>query len=259
MRADAESLDTLRLGQSVPAMVRLLDGGRKSRTLGYDPRCPVSLYQTLVCTAGQGQPNGSSAADAAEPRKPRGDFFRVADLVAWADAYGRCLDPEAFELSCCCATGGEHVVLYDEPSGRVVKLTKPGFVGYYAEDAGAYLLRWALANRAFGDDVALEGIVRLPQEEAPRVVISQPFALGRDAAAPELAEFLRRHGYVEHDGIRWIHPVLGITVGDTLTAGNAIAAEDGAVIPIDLLLDFTPVQDLRAARERSGQGSSSVF
>ena len=57
--------------------------------------------------------------------------------------------------------GGEHTVIFDEPSGRVIKLTKPGFFGAQGEDAGAYLERWSLHNRAFGDDVAFEPIVGL--------------------------------------------------------------------------------------------------
>ncbi|MFN0080788.1 MAG: hypothetical protein ACKVY0_30330 [Prosthecobacter sp.] len=81
-----------------------------------------------------------------------------------------------------------------------MKLTKPGFVGYYAEDAGAYLERWALANRVFGDDVKIEGVVRLPDEDAPRVVISQPFVQGRDATVAEVSGFLSERGFVEHKG-----------------------------------------------------------
>lgn len=120
--------------------------------------------------------------------------------MAWADAHGRTLVPEALQLENGGATGGEHLVIYDAESGRVVKLTKPGFVGYYAEDAGAYLERWALANRVFGDDVKIEGVVRLPDEDAPRVVISQPFVQGRDATVAEVSGFLSERGFVEHKG-----------------------------------------------------------
>lgn len=178
--------------------------------------------------------------------------------MAWADAHGRTLVPEALQLENTAAAGGEHVVAYDAESGRVVKLTKPGFVGYYAEDAGAYLERWALANRVFGDDVKIEGIVRLPEEDAPRVVISQPFVPGRDAAADEIAAFLNERGFVEDRG-RWIHPILGVTVGDTLTEGNAVTRADGSLMPIDWLLEPTNAHDLREVRERTGQGRTSAF
>ncbi len=231
-------------------MIQLLDGGVKSSTLNYDFRCPASLYQAIT---GQSQQRRSTAANVAEQRQHGRIILSVTGFVAWADTHGRTLVPEALELANGGATGGEHLVIYDADSGRVVKLTKPHFVGYYAEDAGAYLERWALANRVFGDDVKIEGIVRLPEEGAPRVVISQPFVKGRDATADEVRDFLNTHGFFEDKG-RWIHPILGINVSDTLTEGNAITRDDGSVMPIDWLMEQTNAHDLREIRERTGRG-----
>jgi len=238
-----------------PAMVQMLDAGFKSSMLPYDYRCPAAIYQAIT---GQSEQRRSTAANVAEQRKHGGIILSVAGFVAWADAHGRTLVPSALELDSGGATGGEHLVFYDEASQRVVKLTKPGFVGYYAEDAGAYLERWALANRVFGDDVKVEGVVWLPDEDAARVVISQPFIQGRDATADEVSSFLNEHGFVEDRG-RWIHPILGVTVGDTLTEGNAITRDDGSMMPIDWLLEQTNAHDLREIRERTGQGRRSSF
>ena len=70
--------------------------------------------------------------------------------------------------------------------------------------------------------------------------------------------FLNTHGFFEDKG-RWIHPILGITVGDTLTEGNAITRDDGSVMPIDWLMEQTNAHDLREMRERTGQGLDTAF
>ncbi|MBX3740248.1 MAG: hypothetical protein KF712_04610 [Akkermansiaceae bacterium] len=181
-------------------------------------------------------------------------------ILAWAQRHGRILDPGPIEglRGQDAPHGGEHTVIIDGPSRRVIKLTKPGLFGAQAEDAIAYLERWALHNRAFGDDVAFEGLVTLPGEHAPRAVISQRYAEGRDATMEEQADFLNGKGFHEQPDGRWIHPIRGITVWDTITPGNVIATADGMRV-IDLQVAPTPSKELAEVRLRTGIGRETSF
>jgi hypothetical protein len=137
------------------------------------------------------------------------------------------------------------------PDGRVLKFTKPELYGANGEDAGAYLQRWSLHNDVFNDDVQIEGILTLNGEHGARIVISQPFQKGRDATPAETARYLTALGFTEHDG-RWVHPVRGVAVWDTITPGNVIMTETGARV-IDLLIAPARTDELRAVRERTGE------
>lgn len=211
--------------------------------------------RVLAGVASQG-----GSADARKRWKPGRELASASSLLAWADEHELVLDSRTNFLGRLqvLASGGEHIVFDAPSSGRIVKLTKPGFFGAQAEDAGAYLQRMALGNRVFGDDVKFEGIVTLPGEEAPRAVISQPFIEGRDATIEEQKDYLMQHGFVEHDG-KFVHPVLGVTVWDTITNGNVIAKPDGTFQAIDLQLEPSTSEDLKAVREKSGIGRETVF
>jgi hypothetical protein len=181
-----------------------------------------------------------------------------AEGLAWAAATAsRFQDPETLgrELG----AGGEHSVFYQPETGRVLKVTKPGLYGAQAEDAGAYLQRWALQNRIFHDDVHVEGYVMLPGEHEASIVISQPFIEGRDATPAEISDFLRSKGFVEIESEKWVHPITGIKVWDGITPGNVIAREDGTMMPIDLQLEPASAEDQRAAQEVSGLGKERVY
>jgi len=154
--------------------------------------------------------------------------------------------------------GGEHKVLIDPTTGRVVKLTKPGFFGAQADDAGAYLERWALHNIVFSDDVAFEGFIILPEENVPRAVISQKFAAGRDATPEEQSEYLKERGFHEVENGRWVHPVRGVVVWDTITPGNCIMTSHGVKV-IDLQIGLATTEEIEEVRRQTGLGKKTSF
>jgi hypothetical protein len=184
--------------------------------------------QVLESFASQGDSQGSLRADDRQRRKYGRTRISAASLRSWAEDAGRSLNPKPFvaligEQN---PQGGEHLVVFDPATVRVVKLTKPGFFGAQREDAEAYLERWALHNRAFSDDVAFEGLVTLPGEDMPRAVISQAFAQGHDAAPDEQRDHLIEKGFHEMDDGRWIHPIREIVAWNTITPCNAITRTD---------------------------------
>lgn len=109
-------------------------------------------------------------ADGRKRRKSSRALPTDSKLRGWAKANGHNLDPApiAALISEENPKGGEHLVIFDHSSGRVVKLTKPVMFGAQANDAGKYLERWALHNKVFGGDVAFEGVVTMPGEVQPR-------------------------------------------------------------------------------------------
>jgi hypothetical protein len=129
-------------------------------------RDPASILQALV------RENGRAASR--QRWKHGRQIASHAEIFALSARRGRLLRPEVFaDIQ---AGGGEHSVIIDRGSGRVIKLTKPGLYGAQAEDAGAYLQRLALANRVFGDDLKFEGFVTLPGEQEARRLIREGLA-----------------------------------------------------------------------------------
>ncbi|WP_172683443.1 hypothetical protein, partial [Verrucomicrobium spinosum] len=155
--------------------------------------------------------------------------------------------------------GGEHIVIFDNVTQRAVKLTKPGVYGAQGQDFEAYVRRWAVANAALGDGVAFEGLVTLPGETEARAVISQPWVAGRDGTDREMADAFMGHGFVELEPGKWIHPIREITAWDTITPGNAITRADASTQFVDLQLDDASPADLRAIRQRTRFGESTLF
>lgn len=83
--------------------------------------------------------------------------------------------------------GREHDLRFDAPNNRWLKFTRPFSAGYTVDREGdrlvrrpatpsAYLRRWRLANRLFGDDARLVGLSCLGRTQ--RLVISQPHRAG---------------------------------------------------------------------------------
>lgn len=257
-----QSHDSLSSGaRRPPALIasslRMLDKQPQNTNLTHEQRNPSSIFQDLTGNDAGGISTGAGT-DAQKRRKSGRALVSHSRLVAWARENGREIDPASFLNIEEANFGGEHGVFLDPLTGRVVKLTKPGLYGYHAEDAGEYLQRWALSNRVFHDDSSFEGVVLLPGETEPRMVFSQPFIKGRDSTPEEISDYLRGKGFVEHQG-NWVHPILGVTVRDTLTEGNAITKGDGQVVPIDWIVEPTEKADLTEVRRRSGQGRESAF
>lgn len=178
-------------------------------------------------------------------------------LLAWAEANGKIIDPAVFAKRSEVGSGGEHLVLLGEP-GRLFKLTKPGLAGAQAEDAGAYLQRWALNNRLFNDTARIEGLVKLPGDNDYRVVVSHAQIEGNDSTVGEIQEYLKSHGFIQVES-QWIHPVLGLAALDEATPGNAITTPTNEVVPVDLNLVPASPKYLDQARKDSGLGRNTDF
>ena len=218
-------------------------------------RDPAHVLASLV--------RGGDAADEGQPWKPGRPIASHSRLVAWAARSGRNVDAARFDAALSRAAshdgGGEHVVLYFSRLGRVFKLTKPGLYGAQGTDAGAYLQRWALHNRTFGDDAKFEGLVHLPGESEPRAMVSQPWVNERDSTVPEQEDYLRGKGYRKQADGMWIHPATKLKVWDTITPGNAKTDSDGKVQPIDLQIAPAEGAELERAQKLSGVGGEPLF
>lgn len=210
---------------------------------------PSAILETLV--------RGKTGANSKKRRKHGRTLASFSEIVDWAESQGRTIDPSIFAERKELGSGGEHLVFQAE-EGRVYKLTKPGLFGIQADDAGAYLQRWALANRLFNDDARIEGIVKLTGESDYRTVVSHRHIDGRDSTQAEIKDYLQSHGFVQVES-QWIHPTLGIAALDADTAGNSITMPDGTVAPVDLNLQPASPQYLQQAREQSGLGGVSNF
>lgn len=219
-------------------------------------RDPGRILESLA----PGEGGSSLRSNEGKRRKSGREILSPAGILAWAERHGQVFPTRAAEAlsGSEVGRGGEHLVIYLPEGDRVFKLTKPGFFGAQGEDAGAYLRRWAFHNRAFGDDTAFEGFVTLEGEDLPRAVISQRFAKGRDATTEELADYLVEKGFHEMPDGKWIHPIRGYELWDTITPGNAIMTDQGVQV-IDLQLGPADPVALAELRERSGIGRGTAF
>jgi hypothetical protein len=122
-----------------PRIIRSLDNSYRGSDVANDERHrdPAQILETI---APQGDSQGGIRADDRKRRKLGRERVSAASLRLWAEDTGRTLNPKPFialigEQN---PQGGEHVVMFDPATARVVKLTKPGFFGAQGEDAGAY-------------------------------------------------------------------------------------------------------------------------
>jgi hypothetical protein len=140
-------------------------------------------------------------------------------------------------------TGGrEHDVSFDPASGRVIKSTRLGHqLGYghaFHDDTpgatpGEYLDRVHNANKLFGDDIRLEGVV--PTAKGPSIVTSQPFIRGRDATPQEIDSYMRDKGFEKLGEGAYHHAGQGLLIHD-LHSRNVKTDQAGIVHPIDPII-----------------------
>lgn len=96
--------------------------------------------------------------------------------------------------------GAEHNAFFDPAARRVIKLTMPGEFGAWGglED---YLQRLAWVNELFDDEVLIEGWLRYPNEEHPRLVTSQPwYRVNPERPEPNLTQidaYMWRTGFLK--------------------------------------------------------------
>jgi DNA ligase (NAD+) len=180
-------------------------------------------------------------------------------VVSWAQERGRLIDAPRFgEIAADYPSLGgqsEHVVFRPAGSSRVIKLTIPPNFGAQGF-ATAYLNNLDAANRLFGDDIHLHGI--LETANGPSLVTSQPFIPGTAPTLDEVESWFESNGYRSTGHNRWKHPETGTEIADA-HIGNLIKTEDGELIPIDLqvlnegdenlisqILDISPASDHRS-------------
>ncbi len=182
----------------------------------------------------EAQHAGSDGADVEERLRQEAESVRQ-----WGNRSGRIVQAERLKelLASQPDLGGqsEHTVFFLPGHGRVVKFTLPPYFG--AQSAAGYLRNIVHANRLFGDDIHLHGI--LDTEKGPAFVVSQPFIPGTRPTDEEVASWFSRAGYESTGHNRWLHHAAEIEIADAHT-GNLIKTEDGGLIPIDLQILRAP-------------------
>lgn len=155
-------------------------------------------------------------------------------VVSWARESNRLLDPRRFGRLAARypQLGGqsEHTVFHLQSRHRVIKFTLPPNFGAQGE-AIAYMANLEAANRVFGDDIILHGV--LETKRGPALVTSQPFVFGDVPTPDEVASWFEANGYRSTGYNRWKNDATGTEIADA-HIGNLIKTEDGELIPIDL-------------------------
>ncbi len=174
-------------------------------------------------------------------------------VVSWARQAGRLIDPRRFGrfVSRYPQLGGqsEHTVFDIQSRHRVIKFTLPPIFGAQSE-AIAYLENLEAANRLFGDDILLHGV--LETKRGPALVISQPYVHGCPPTLEEIAAWFTKNGYHSSGYNRWKNDMIGTEIADT-HVGNLIKTEDSELVPIDLqvlsmgdFLSSSPIPNLQS-------------
>jgi Serine/Threonine/Tyrosine Kinase found in polyvalent proteins len=139
--------------------------------------------------------------------------------------------------------GNEHQVWYLHDTETVLKATWPGFFGLLVihrpheepkASPVAYLERWHLHNRLFGDQVVFLGALR--SDTGLRLLIRQPAIAGTPATGEEIRHFFTTSGwrpFVIDGNTAYFDPERQIVISDT-HRGNLILMDDGLLAPIDL-------------------------
>ena len=136
--------------------------------------------------------------------------------------------------------GGEHIVHFDERSGRYFKATRPeaqrGYgiaFGSHSQGAtpGEYLDRLIIHNRIFGDDVRLERVVSIGDKLS--IVTSQPTIKGRDATQTEIDGMMAQKGFEKIGVGAYYHSDENILIHDLVPKNVKVSGHDGMVHPID--------------------------
>ena len=139
--------------------------------------------------------------------------------------------------------GNEHQVWYREEDVRFIKATWPdhfGMLVIYRHDEDpqaspiAYLERWHLHNRLFGDSVEFIGVLDTPN--GLRMIISQPAIEGNPATPQQINQFFLESGWKKFKvagDVAYFDPEQSLVVSDT-HRGNIILMKNGMLAPIDL-------------------------
>lgn len=190
-----------------------------------------------------------------------GGVEEEAFLKQWFPGHGRLFPEDDWEsFPVLSQSTSEHEVRYRKEGHRVIKRTWPGTFGNvpHLKDGqwmpapatpSEYLLRMALQNEVFGDDIRVEGAMI---DSGPSMIIGQPsgglslvisqrYLDAADDLAPhptefEIADFLQDRGFapIHSSFYGWRHDAESLIVLDA-KPDNFIHTLDG-ILPIDLLL-----------------------
>lgn len=180
-------------------------------------------------------------------------------LRDWSQANGHLIPAEEWEvLASISKQTSEHEVRYRAADHRAIKRTWPGMFGFVPKRGsagwmpqpatpGEYLIRQALQNELFGDDIRLEGamiesgpsmLVGVPSGGLS-LVVSQPWLDAADPNQPhpserQIATYLIDRGFEPLFGsfFGWHVADLGIVVLDA--KNDNFVATDLGIFPIDL-------------------------
>lgn len=139
--------------------------------------------------------------------------------------------------------GNEHQVWYRSDSATFLKATWPDHFGMLVVHRNdeepsaspiAYLERWHLHNKFFGDSVEFIGALDTPQ--GLRLLIQQPAIKGEPATDEDIDQFFRESGwrrFTINGNIAYYDAENQVVISDT-HRGNIILLEGGMLAPIDL-------------------------
>jgi len=186
---------------------------------------------------------------------------QVQRLIEWASSSQRLIGEDDFEsLPLVSDETGEHEVRFRDSDRRVVKRTWMGTFGMVPVwDAGCwkpggatpleYILRFAMHNELFQDDVRLEGIIISDKPSmligaAPggvSIVISQRWLVAADPERPhpteeEIAGFMQELGFeaIPESFFGWFNETSALLLLDA-KPDNFIKTAEG-ILPFDVML-----------------------
>lgn len=170
-------------------------------------------------------------------------------------------------------TGGEHEVFECERGASVIKRTLPGFYGRILHEVllldtksyqnhwqltlrGAlpseYLRRWALTHAVFGLPTTYLGCTDAVDGER-QIVVFQPYIEQNDedpATLDDIEDFMTQHGFTrvekhkiaiqEISEVSWYRQADGILIADAHARNFRKDANNGALIPVDLMVAIVP-------------------
>ncbi len=226
----------------------------------HDPaESPVPEPRRFRGPQGLGEQAARALEQGSGPGEGLGAMEEESILQRWAEESG-CLIPlsDLAPHRVVSNQTSEHEVRYRESDHRAVKRTWPGMFGFVPTKGAAgwmpspakpseYLLRQALQNELFGDEIRLEGAI-LDQGQSMimgrasaglSLVISQPWLDAADPSEPhptdhQVRNYLQARGFEPLFGsfFGWHVSELGIVVLDAKN-DNFVATELG-IFPIDL-------------------------
>ena len=150
--------------------------------------------------------------------------------------------------------GFEHDVFVHETAGRALKLTQPPNFGGRG-DAVVYLENMLACDSMFGLDWKFEGVIET--KKGVRLLSSQPFIVGRNATADEIAAYFEPFGFSRSGTNRFVSAA-GIIIADARPA-NVFMDSRGCIFPIDVHILGITLDDVPEVVDASAPNCDDVL